>query len=289
MVEKIGTIKNPLTIIAVFSGIAEVSGTIVLPFIADENQLTFIYFLIVFPSVLIVLFFLTLNFNNKALYAPSDFSNEENYIKIFKYDESKQEKVEINVPQDEMLIILNKNLSEIKKSNDLKLNHIESQIQSLKKQNDRPDDLNIIEDDIGFNDSIFYKDDSASITHFENAEKLQMKLLKKGYETEIYGLSGPQNTYNYNSAIWLGYKVSFEAAKEIILTSKAFYPHLKYISLTDKKRDVPDHIHYQVYIGGSTTTAKEKRLKPFNKKDWGKFKTLETIEELHKFVLERQL
>lgn len=48
MTEKIGLIKNPLTIIAIFAGIAEVSGTIVLPFIADENQGLFIYFLIFF-------------------------------------------------------------------------------------------------------------------------------------------------------------------------------------------------------------------------------------------------
>ncbi|RLJ98821.1 hypothetical protein C8N27_2730 [Tenacibaculum discolor] len=43
MTEKIGTIKNPLTIIAIFAGIAEVSGTLVLPFIVDENQLLFIF------------------------------------------------------------------------------------------------------------------------------------------------------------------------------------------------------------------------------------------------------
>jgi hypothetical protein len=30
MVEKIGTIKNPLTIIAIFAGIAEISGTAIL-------------------------------------------------------------------------------------------------------------------------------------------------------------------------------------------------------------------------------------------------------------------
>jgi len=82
MIEKIGSVKNPLTIIAIFAGIAEVSGTTVLPFITPQNQNIFIYFLIIFPTVLVIVFFITLNFNNKALYAPSDFSNEENYIKM---------------------------------------------------------------------------------------------------------------------------------------------------------------------------------------------------------------
>lgn len=43
MTEKIGLIKNPLTVIAIFAGIAEVSGTVVLPFISANNQLTFIF------------------------------------------------------------------------------------------------------------------------------------------------------------------------------------------------------------------------------------------------------
>lgn len=81
MVEKIGTIKNPLTIIAIFAGIAEISGTIVLPFISEVNQGNYIWFLMIFPLSLVLLFFVTLNFNHKVLYAPSDFQNEENFFK----------------------------------------------------------------------------------------------------------------------------------------------------------------------------------------------------------------
>jgi hypothetical protein len=84
MVEKIGTIKNPLTIIAMFAAIAEISGTAVLPFISAENQGTYIWFLMIFPLLLIIVFFLTLNFNHKVLYAPSDFKDEENFFKSFK-------------------------------------------------------------------------------------------------------------------------------------------------------------------------------------------------------------
>lgn len=80
MIEKIGTIKNPLTIIAVFAAIAEISGTVVLPFISDENQATYVWFLIIFPCLLILLFFATLNFNHRVLYAPSDYRNEDNFF-----------------------------------------------------------------------------------------------------------------------------------------------------------------------------------------------------------------
>lgn len=81
MIDKVNTIKNPLTIIAIFAGIAEISGTVVLPLIAQENQANFIWFLMVFPHLLIVLFFATLNWNHKVLYAPSDYKDEDNFIK----------------------------------------------------------------------------------------------------------------------------------------------------------------------------------------------------------------
>lgn len=83
MLEKIRHVKNPLTIIAIFSAITEISGTVVLPFVEKGNQQIFVWFLILFPIGLVVLFFLTLNFNPKVLYAPSDYTNEDNFMKMF--------------------------------------------------------------------------------------------------------------------------------------------------------------------------------------------------------------
>ncbi|MBF6058013.1 hypothetical protein [Thiomicrorhabdus heinhorstiae] len=83
MVEKIGHIKNPLTVIAIFAAIAEISGTTVLPFIESDNQGIYIWFLMLFPVFLVGIFFLTLNFNHKVLYAPSDYKNEDNFLKSF--------------------------------------------------------------------------------------------------------------------------------------------------------------------------------------------------------------
>jgi hypothetical protein len=80
VIETIGTIKNPLTIIAMFAAIAEISGTAVLPFISATNQAIYVWFLIVFPILLVLLFFGTLNFNHGALYAPSDYQNEDNFL-----------------------------------------------------------------------------------------------------------------------------------------------------------------------------------------------------------------
>lgn len=76
-------IKNPLTIIAIFSTLAEAAGVAVLPFVSEELQRIFIWYVIGFPILLVILFFITLNFNRQALYAPSDYKNESNFIKLF--------------------------------------------------------------------------------------------------------------------------------------------------------------------------------------------------------------
>jgi DNA-binding transcriptional ArsR family regulator len=82
MVEKIKHINNPLTIIAIFAALAEIAGTVAIAFVQKELQIIFIWYVMGFPTVLVALFFLTLNFNPKVLYAPSDFQNEENFLNI---------------------------------------------------------------------------------------------------------------------------------------------------------------------------------------------------------------
>jgi hypothetical protein len=100
MIENIKGVRNPLTIIAIFAGLAEILGTGILPFIAEVNQATYIWFLMIFPIVLVVLFFLTLNFNPKVLYSPSDFRDEANYMRIFVPSSAAQKLIKI---QEEVL------------------------------------------------------------------------------------------------------------------------------------------------------------------------------------------
>lgn len=80
MIENLKSINNPLTIILSFAAIAEIAGTVSLKLVNPELQYIFIWFVIGFPTLLILLFFGTLNLNNKVLYAPSDFKDEQNFI-----------------------------------------------------------------------------------------------------------------------------------------------------------------------------------------------------------------
>lgn len=92
MVEKVKNVSNPLTIIAIFAGLAEISGTVVLPLIAQDVQHIFVWFLMLFPLVLVIAFFLTLNRNHRVLYAPSDFRDDESFFRAMTPEE-KREKV----------------------------------------------------------------------------------------------------------------------------------------------------------------------------------------------------
>ncbi len=49
-------IKNPLTMIGVFASLVEVAGSIVLPQLSGWNQTIYLFFLIFFPSGLVVFF-----------------------------------------------------------------------------------------------------------------------------------------------------------------------------------------------------------------------------------------
>lgn len=75
-------INNPLTVIAIFSMLTEASAAVSLPYIDSKNQEIYVWFLIVFPSFLVTLFFITLNFNNKTLYSPVTSSKEQKQQKF---------------------------------------------------------------------------------------------------------------------------------------------------------------------------------------------------------------
>ncbi|MCU1749620.1 hypothetical protein [Pseudomonas sp. 6D_7.1_Bac1] len=75
-------ITNPMTIIAIFAALSETSAAVSLPFLDNQEREIYIWFLISFPFYLLFLFFITLNFNYKSLYAPSDFQKSKQFVKV---------------------------------------------------------------------------------------------------------------------------------------------------------------------------------------------------------------
>ena len=81
--KRFGKINNPLTIIGIFAGIIEVSGVTILPHMNASVQQTYVWFLIIFPILLVILFFVTLWFKHEVLYAPSDFRDETTFYRLY--------------------------------------------------------------------------------------------------------------------------------------------------------------------------------------------------------------
>jgi hypothetical protein len=108
MTEKLGFVKNPLGIIAIFAGLAEVSATGVLPFLTEKNQSIFIWFVMTFPFILVILFFLTLWIKHIVLYAPSDFRTDEAFLGARPAEKTTNAAGDIVKPLEEDVIILTK-------------------------------------------------------------------------------------------------------------------------------------------------------------------------------------
>lgn len=84
--EKVGPVKNPLTIIAIFAAIVEVSSIYVLPSISSNLQGVYIWFLMLFPTLLVISFFVVLWFKHYVLYAPSDYKDDKSFTRFFDKD-----------------------------------------------------------------------------------------------------------------------------------------------------------------------------------------------------------
>jgi len=90
--------SSPLTIIAIFAAIIEASALASLPFLEEDSQAIYTWFLVGFPPFLTLLFFITLNFNYKALYSPSDYHNGQDFLTAMT-----PSPVPIQVPTENML------------------------------------------------------------------------------------------------------------------------------------------------------------------------------------------
>lgn len=130
-------VSNPLTIIAIFAGLSESISGLIIGF--AENDAVIKYFLVGFPLILVILFFLTLNFNSKVLYSPSDFKDDQNYLKALEIGKRPSDKLKIqineikqlidnlstnqgNTIEDEKIVVVKEKLTELENTNNNQVN-----------------------------------------------------------------------------------------------------------------------------------------------------------------------
>lgn len=81
-------VSNPLTVVAIFAGLAEAFAAIALINIPNDIQQIFVFFVMAFPVLIVLLFFAVLNWNHTVLYAPGDFQDEGMYLESIRLKDS---------------------------------------------------------------------------------------------------------------------------------------------------------------------------------------------------------
>lgn len=66
-----------------------------------------------------------------------------------------------------------------------------------------------------------------------------------------------------HEAIWVGYRVPVSEAVRAIRVSLDKWPHLKYLHLSNDSDAPPDEVHGEMFIGGSSSTARDYGLRPW--------------------------
>jgi tetratricopeptide (TPR) repeat protein len=99
--------KNPLGIIALFVFLIEAISTVSLKFLLDSQSHFVGYivaFIISFPVIIIILFFITLWVRRESLYSPADFRDDASFVQLFAKKierlEAKQQATQVD-PRDD--------------------------------------------------------------------------------------------------------------------------------------------------------------------------------------------
>lgn len=120
-----------------------------------------------------------------------------------------------------------------------------------------------------------------SISDLPGARDIVELLKEIGIDVEIYSdpiVEKKNDTLSKNAAIWLGDEVPVKLSLQIIKRAFRVWPHLKYIHLSTDSAS-PEEMDWEVYIGGSTSTAVEM----FNMSAWSK-KEVNMLSEEMKLV-----
>jgi uncharacterized membrane protein len=86
-------VSNPLTIIAIFCGITEIAGVGIMGIVEKNLQSNLLWFVMLFPTLLVICFFLTLLFKHEVFYSPNEYPEAEGFIKVLEIMREKNAKI----------------------------------------------------------------------------------------------------------------------------------------------------------------------------------------------------
>ncbi|MFJ5715567.1 hypothetical protein [Neobacillus sp. NPDC093127] len=289
-------INNPLGIIGLF--LVLVDG--IAAFVIIQSKLTYslnliiVLFIVLFPVFVLLIFYNLVTKYHKNLYAPSDYKNDETFLKTF--DHSLQTTVDIPVNE------FYKNMLENERDNNKELvkivENLEGQLKELVSKVNGIEITDVVGEEkkqeiskmskkiVNAVDLLKNEQFLISVNaKLRNSKELEGHFQKLGFKTELYD-NNIKKEKDAQESIWLGHKVPIETVKSVIIKAHNFYPHIKYIHLSNDNMDkyTPDYIHNQIFIGGATSAAKRFNLTPLSSDDFEKIKTFNNLKELHSFI-----
>lgn len=282
--------KNPIGVIGIFLVLTEAiaSMVIVKSGLNDMQNTILVLFIVLFPCLVLFAFYLLVTRHHEKLYSPSDYKDENNFVNTYnnatQKDEIKriEENEGLNEEIDKNFTIVKDALFEIMGLQKKLIPSVESSILSDDEKSDFVSNMDEFLSEMESENISFLVMSSPMY----KSTKLVAELRQQGYSATIYrfGMEDKKVVPNVeHEAIWLGSEVPVDMVVNVLKIAKKYYPHLKYIQLNDA-REAPKNVKYQIYIGGSSNTARERRLRILNSNDFNNLYELQTKDELHEFV-----
>jgi len=294
-------IRNPLGIIGLFLVLVEAIAAFVIvqSTLSDTLNAILVLFLVLFPGVVLYVFYSLVTKHHEKLYSPSDYKDEANFVSTYN---SATQQMEFVKEQELRGNIATVQTKEGMREKDITLiletlNDILNVQKTLIAQKGDVSLVEKVQSDINKNMNtriaekrIDHKYRVEVLSSMKESAAFVSALRRKGYSADIYKHTKDTNAIPEieNEAIWLGSNVPFEMAIDVIREAKSAFPHLKYMELSDSDSDshIPEFVHNEIFIGGASETAKERQLKEMKQQDFDKLDSLTNLKELHSFVNE---
>lgn len=283
--------KNPIGVIGIFLVLTEFIASIVIveSTLNTVQNTILVIFIVLFPCLVLFAFYLLVTRHHEKLYSPSDYKDEKNFVNTYNSATQKNDikkLVDSDSWKDE---IADSNLELIKDvlANILKIQKkiipsMEDSVLSEDDKNDYVANMDEYLSEIDEENKQFY----IEISRMYKSTRIVEELTQQGYTANLYSFGADKKfvSNREHEAIWLGDKIPIDMAINVIKIAKKYYPHLKYIKIDDALDDAPSFVKYEIFIGGSTKTAKEMRLRALDEKDFNRIYQMKDINELHDYI-----
>lgn len=306
--EAVKLTRSPLGIIGLFLVLVDAIAALVIvsSHLLPEQNSFIVGFIILFPCIVLYVFYILVTQHNHKLYSPSDFSDESNFVKTLKYNFSLKKSVTVQAEDNIQELSLSKNVVDSKialeemQTISLTLDNIvkmqESMLSLIEQKAPEIDVTSIsrLKEDI--EESISERLPSVvkkrmltiydvMVNNIPGCESLVEELDNKGYSAKVYFGVIDHRPHNAKDckAIWVGENVPVSIAVEVIRISKQHFPFLTYIDLSGNSGE-PDEVHDSIFIGGATLTAIGDELKKWSREDFEILDANMTQVDFHNFI-----